>query len=150
MTTVGKIFAVFTMLMSLLVCGLIVVWYAKSTPYARAYTEASQKLKGAYDSTATSYAEVQKAKQEAKAELAKAEDTIKKLQDDIEALRNEVSGKKQDLAKLANEKTEMDAQVKSLQTQASKRQIDADQLRLALEKVQKDNLNLVKENDKYR
>jgi len=150
MTTVGKIFAVLVLLMSLAVSGLILVWYAKSTPYARAYNEARTRLGNAYDAASTSYQEVIKVKQETKAELDKAEKAMKRLQDENDALRAQVGDKDKQLSDQKNEKIKLDAQVTQMQIEVKKRGDDAEQLRVALEKEQKNNLDLVKLNDKYR
>src|SRR5579883_113822 len=97
MTTVGKIFAVLVLLMSLGVAGLMLVWYAKSTPWARAYQQASTKVDDAFKSANAAYAEAEKVKQQTKAELDKVAATLKKLQDDNDALRIQLADKDKQL-----------------------------------------------------
>jgi hypothetical protein len=150
MTTVGKVFAILNMLLGLLLSFLIIAFYAKSTPFARKYDEARGQLDNAYKSAATSYDQSQKADAKVKTAQDELNVAIKKKDDELQALRDQLATVQKQWTAEKNVNATLTTQVNGLQTESAKRQIDTEQLRVALEKEQKANLELIKQNDLYR
>jgi len=149
MTKVGKIFAVLVLLMSLAVAFEILIWYKTSTPWAIAYKNARGLIEDAQKSSAAAYKDADTARAQAKAELDKAAASLKKLQDEVDALRAQLGDKDKQLADEKNKNTRLDAQVNGMQTEIAQRTKDVEQLRVALEKEQKDNLDLIKQKNEF-
>src|ERR1700726_4115210 len=98
MTTVGKIFAVLVLLMSLAVAFEILIWYKTSTPWALAYKRASGLIEDAQKSVTPPYKAVDRARAEAKAEIEQPASSLKRLQDEVDALRAQIGDKDKQLA----------------------------------------------------
>src|SRR5262249_6503983 len=138
------------LLLSLTLSGFIVLYFAKSSPYAAKYNQAKSAVEVANSSAVTSEQQLTKAKEDYKAELDRINTQLKKMRDDLEA-RDKVLGQKiTELSDLKKEKTKLDESVKKSQTEALARQNDVEQLRLTLEAEQKANVQLVRDNDKLR
>ncbi len=150
MTTVGKIFVIIVMLMSLTLSGLIVVWYTKSIPYAKAYNDAKDKIAAAYKDAQTSAEQVQRVKAEAKLEAAGYANQIKKLQDDLTARDKFIGDKDKELLALRNDKNKVEEVAAKLQDESVKRANDVEQIRLTLEKEQLRNNTLLVQTDTLR
>ena len=150
MTTVGKIFVIIVMLMSLTLSGLIVVWYTKSVPYAKAYNDAKDKIAAAYKDAQTSAEQIQRVKAESKNEAIAYAAQVKKLQDDLTARDKFIADKDKELVALRIDKNKVEEVATKLQDESNKRATDVEQMRLTLEKEQKRNNDLLVQTDTLR
>jgi hypothetical protein len=150
MTKVGKIFVIIVLLMSMALCGLIILWYARSAPYAVMYQKAQDAIKVADASSFVSAQQLESSKTAQKAELDRLDLQIKKLRDDLDARDKLIGTLQTNLSDLKKEKIKQDELVKKAQTESLSRQNDVEQLRLTLKAEQEANVKLVRESDKLR
>jgi hypothetical protein len=150
MTTVGKIFVIINMVLSLVLSGLIVVWYAKSAPYAAKYAQAKDLVTVANTSAQTSTDQLQKANAEYKTELTRANDQLDKLRKDLISRDVVVAALQKKLSDQQKERAQHQEELRKFQTEAAAHQNDVEQLRVTLKAEQDSNLALLKAVDKAR
>jgi hypothetical protein len=93
MTAIGKIFVIVNLLFSLIVAGLIVVVYAKSTNWADAAKKWEQAAKVADASREAAKEEAGKAQAASAAEITRLQGELQKKDGEIAAVRAEVQAK---------------------------------------------------------
>jgi hypothetical protein len=150
MTTVGKILVFLNLLFSLVVGGFVAFAYAARTHWVDEYKKLENRNAVLAANAQTYQSELQKAQQDAAAQIAKKEAELKNYRQDLEAANRVVAQLRKELGELKTQKQHESALSTVYTSEVGKRQEDVAQLRQTLLKEREANNLLVKQNAELR
>jgi myosin heavy subunit len=150
MTAVGKILVFLNLVFSLVVGGFVAFTYVARTHWVAEYKklEAANQVLAA--DARTYQSELDKARQDAAAQLAKKDAELKNSQQDLDAANRVVAQLRDDLTKANSRSRQFENQTTIYTGEVSKRQDDVAQLRETLSRERQNNNVLAKQNAELR
>jgi uncharacterized phage infection (PIP) family protein YhgE len=150
MTAVGKILVFLNLVFSLVVGGFVAFAYAARTHWVEEYKKLQAQNTVLAADARTFQSEMEKAKQDAAAQIAKKEAELKNSQQDLDAANRVIAQLRQELSN-AKTKSLQESNLSSAYTaEVDKRQQDVAQLREALRKRDQEINAMAKQNAELR
>src|SRR5579875_199982 len=150
MTAVGKILVFLNLVFSLVVGGFVAFAYAARTHWVEEYKKLQAQNTVLAADARTLQSEMEKAKQDAAAQIAKKEAELKNSQQDLDAANRVIAQLRQELSN-AKTKSLQESNLSSAYTaEVDKRQQDVAQLREALRKRDQEINAMAKQNAELR
>jgi len=150
MTVVGKILVFLNLVFSLVVGGFVAFAYAARTHWVEEYKKLQAQNTVLAADARTYQSELEKAKQDAAAQIAKKDAELKNALQDLEAANRVIVQLRDDLSKAKSLEQNQRNQSSVYTYEVDKRQQDVAQLREALRKERETNNLLAKQNAELR
>ncbi len=146
MTAVGKILVFLNLVFSLLVGGFVAFAYVARTNWVAEFKKLETQNQVLAADARTFQSELQKAQQDAAAQIAKKDAELKNVQQDLDAANRVVAQLREDMGKLESKSQKENALATIATSEVGKRQEDVGQLRETLRKERETNNALSKQN----
>jgi hypothetical protein len=150
MTAVGKILVFLNLVLSLVIGGFVAFAYAARTHWVETDKQLRKQLEVLAADARTFQSEMEKAKQDAAAQIAKKDAELKNAQQDLDAANRVIVQLRDDLSKAKAQRDQQGNLSLAYTTEVNKRQDDVAQLREQLRKRDQEINAIVKQNAELR
>lgn len=150
MTAVGKIFVFLVLVLSLVVGGFVAFAYAANTHWVAEYKKLEAQNKVLDADARTFQSELQKAQQDAAAQIAKKDSELTNARQDLDNSKRTIAELRSQLANAKSQNLKQGTQSSIYTEEVGKRQQDVSQLRETLQNERETNNKLTKQNAELR